>query len=77
MKIEITKELHNELVDKFEQRAEAQGLTGKKFLYEQAAFFIGAVSVVDSLNKETEKSCVSPMVFFSIMRGDKIKKFEL
>jgi hypothetical protein len=74
-KIEITKELHNQIVDAFQQRASMQRFKGKELLKLQAEFFLGAVCVIDLINK-SEQSCISPLVAFSIMRGDIIAKFK-
>lgn len=74
-KIEITKELHNQMVDAFQKRASMQGVKGKELLKLQAEFFLGAVCIIDLINK-SEQSCISPLVAFSIMRGDIIAKFK-
>ena len=73
--ITIGKEIHNNLVDKFDARAENFQLKGKAYIKAQAEFFIGAVSVSDLLNGG-DKSSINPRVYFSIMRGEKITKFE-
>lgn len=75
-KIELTKELHNQLVDSFQSRAKAQGFKGKELLKLQSEFFLGAVCVIDLLNK-TESSCISPKIAFSIMGGNIIEKFTI
>lgn len=77
MKIEFTKELHNKLVDAFESRAKMQQFKGKQYLNLQAEFFIGAISTIDALNGDPNVTCISPMIAFSIMRGDKITKYEI
>jgi hypothetical protein len=75
-KIELTKELHNELVDSFQSRAAQQGFKGKEFLKLQTEFFLGAVRVIDVIN-QSQSSCISPKIAFSIMCGDIIQKFPI
>ena len=75
-KIELTKELHNELVDSFQSRVKQHGFKGKELIKIQTEFFLGAVRIIDLINK-SEESCISPMIAFSIMRGDVINKFQI
>ena len=76
--VTITKEIHNSLVEKFESRAKAQNLKEKSKAWKdaQADFFVGAVSAIDTINGVADKTCVTPNIMFTLMRGDKIKKYE-
>lgn len=75
-KIIITKEIHNALVKSFAERAAAQGLKGKKLLHAESDFFVGAVSVIDIMDGNTEASCCTPQIYFSLLRGERIKAIE-
>ena len=73
--IKMDKELHNKLVDAFDDRAKEQQFKGKAYIKHQLEFFIGAIAVIDLMNGG-ETSCVSPRVYFSAIRGEKITKYE-
>lgn len=75
-KITITKYIHNALVDTFEARARNFDLKGKEFVQAQTEFFAGAIRVIDIINKPTEESCITPKLYFSILRGEKINKID-
>lgn len=74
--LEITKEQHNALIDKFEARAAEFGWKGKKKVEMQLNFFLGAISIIDTMNA-SDKSCIHPMIYFSGMRGDLIERYDL
>lgn len=73
-KLTMTKEYHNALVDTFEERAKNMGYKGKSYLKFQAEFFLGAIRMLDLMNGDKTKTLITPMIAFSIMRGDKIVK---
>jgi hypothetical protein len=75
-KIILTPELHNKLIDTAEQRAINGGLKGKKKLEMQYELLIGAMRCIDLLNGETE-TCLPPGMYFSMIRGELIKKIEI
>ena len=74
--ITITPQIHNKLVDCFNERINTLGYRGKKIVEYQAEFFTGAICALDAVYGY-EKSSISPLFFFSIMRGDIIKKIDL
>lgn len=74
--IKITKQLHNQLVDSFTERAKNMGYNKKQFVIAQQEFFSGAVRIIDLINGG-DQSAISPMVYFSILRGETIKKYEI
>lgn len=76
MNIELTKEIHNKLVDKFEDRAKEIGLKGKKKMESQLEFFVGACAVLDIIN-DNGKTVVSPMIWINAIRGEMIEKYDL
>jgi hypothetical protein len=73
----ITKEFHNLLVDKFNCRIKGFGkLSKNKILEMQAEFFIGAFTAFDFVNDNNETSSITPIIFYSIIRGDIIKRID-
>lgn len=72
----INADLHNKLVDKFQERAKTQGYKGKQLQLLQAEFFLGACVGLDILHGNKKTTCATPMIVFSIMRGDLIKKIK-
>lgn len=76
--IKVTAELHNALIDKFEQRATAGDYNGKAKMKAQLEFLIGAYSAIDTLNgDDPSKTCLPPIVWISALRGDLVKKIEV
>lgn len=75
-KIEFTDELHNSLVDLCTARAALRGykIGGKRFLDLQCEIFVSTVATIDFLNGSPDQSCITPRVYFSILRGDVIEK---
>lgn len=71
--ITLSHELEKSILDKFESRADEQGLKGKARAKAQIEFVLGAVSAIDSINGATDRTCATPNIVFSIMRGDYIK----
>lgn len=80
MKIEFTPALHNYLVDLAERRAKTGRTRNKLKILDQHELFMGAIGSIDFLNGETEKkdglSCISPVVYTSVLRGELIPKID-
>jgi len=57
----------------WEMRRKHAGLnpSGKKVIALQHEFIVGGIAVLDALRNDGE-SCVSPLVYFSIIRGEYI-----
>lgn len=75
-KIDFSAELINGLLDLFDKRAKSGNYKGKKYITLQHEFIIGAISAVDLINKG-ETSCIRPIIWIRIMRGEKIEKIVL
>ncbi len=64
----------NDVLRKFEARAEAQGMKkGKARTLAQYNFVIGAVSAVDTLYNRTVNSTIPPIWLFGMFRGEYLK----
>ena len=78
--IKFTDALHNHLVDVVESRIRLNEAKGKKAILIQQEIFLGACSAIDFLNGqigiENGKACITPVVYFSIMAGDRIEKIK-
>lgn len=73
----MCRELENNLIELFEKYCENLELKkgSKNFFEAQRMFFLGASASIDKL-LENKKSCITPNVYFSILRNDIIKKIE-
>jgi len=71
--IKLTDEIYNDLIEKFEGRAEEAGWKGKAYVKNQTEFFIGAIAVIDTINGG-DQSCIPPHIWVSMLRGDKLVK---
>lgn len=69
----MSPELQQSLLDKFESRANEQGFKGKKRKDAQREFLIGAISALDTLHGDPERSCISPSWFFQMLRGEYVQ----
>lgn len=78
--IEFTTELHNHLVDMAARRVQSnpKKMSKRKIIEMQAELFCGAITAIDFLNGQFEKkdgkTCGTPLVIISVMRGDLIRK---
>lgn len=75
-KIDFDANMINSLLDLFDQRAKAGNYKGKKYITLQHEFMLGAVATVDLINKG-ETSCIRPLIWVRIMRGERIEKIVL
>ena len=71
--IEMDRNLVNSLIQAFDRRAKELGYKGKAYIHNQHEFILGAVSVIDYLNNNG-KSCIRPIIWVNIMRGERVEE---
>jgi hypothetical protein len=74
--IKLTPEMHNHLVKVFNARCENNNYKGKKLLNAQTEFFCGAIALLDVINGNPKESSITPLIFFSILRGKRIEEIK-
>lgn len=71
--IELTRKLYNALVKSADARNKNFNVKGKKARDLKAEFITGAMRAIDIING-TDKSCITPHIMFTVMRGDELKE---
>jgi hypothetical protein len=71
--IEMDRDLVNSLVSEFDKRAKGLGYRGKAYIHNQHEFIEGVIWAIDYINNNG-KSCIRPIIWINIMRGERVEE---
>lgn len=71
--IEMDRNLVNALVQEFDKHAKGMGYKGKTYIRHQHEFISGAICAIDLINNNG-KSCIRPIIWVKLLRGERIEE---